>query len=296
MQPAPDAAYLSSRVWYFYRDSKPGSAVPLRLLPDGRIGDHEHPNETTWRVEAGILELLNKQDIVTTRFNDVVVTDGRYVLSGQHMADKNIMLCLNESIPSRPRRRPGTKAALKDKISQLGWEIGEHSYGVPVCLEDSLAKLKIGKYTSIAAGVKIILGDHRTDMASSYPFSSLRDYWPSVPAGVPDHVTKGDVIIGNDVWIGEDVLITSGVTIGDGAVIGARSVVTKSIPPYAVAVGSPARVIRFRFTPSVVQTLLETAWWDLPDEVVDSYLPLLMSSDIKPFLEKLKSNSDGMKR
>ena len=53
-----------------------------------------------------------------------------------------------------------------------------------------------------------------------------------------------------------------GVTIGDGAIIGAKSLVTKDIPPYAVAVGIPARVIRYRFTPEQIQKLLKIKWWD----------------------------------
>ncbi|MFN3492397.1 MAG: acyltransferase, partial [Anaerolineales bacterium] len=54
------------------------------------------------------------------------------------------------------------------------------------------------------------------------------------------------VKIGNDVWLGGHVTVTQGVTIGEGAVIGANAVVTKDIPPYAVAVGSPAKVIKYR--------------------------------------------------
>jgi acetyltransferase-like isoleucine patch superfamily enzyme len=54
------------------------------------------------------------------------------------------------------------------------------------------------------------------------------------------------ILIGKDVWIGRGVYIGKGVTIGDGAIIGANSVVTKPIPPFAVAVGSPAKVIKYR--------------------------------------------------
>lgn len=54
------------------------------------------------------------------------------------------------------------------------------------------------------------------------------------------------VFIGNGVWLGGHVTVTQGVTIGDGAVIGANAVVTKDIPPYAIAVGSPAKVLKYR--------------------------------------------------
>ena len=56
----------------------------------------------------------------------------------------------------------------------------------------------------------------------------------------------GRIVIGDDVWLGADVLIMPNVTIGNGAVIGAGAVVTKDIPEYAVAVGNPARVLRYR--------------------------------------------------
>ena len=69
------------------------------------------------------------------------------------------------------------------------------------------------------------------------------------------NVTKGPIIVRDDVWIGSHVLILSGVEIGQGAVIGAGSVVAKSIPPYAVAVGNPARVIKYRFSPEIIEIL-----------------------------------------
>ena len=56
--------------------------------------------------------------------------------------------------------------------------------------------------------------------------------------------SKGTIRIKDRVWIGEQVLILPDVTIGEGAVIGAGSVVTKDIPPYCVAVGNPAKVIK----------------------------------------------------
>ncbi len=73
---------------------------------------------------------------------------------------------------------------------------------------------------------------------------------------------KGEVVIGNGVWIGDSVILLSGVHIGDGAVIGAGSVVTKSVPPYAIAVGNPAKVIKYRFENEVIKVLQNIDWWN----------------------------------
>jgi acetyltransferase-like isoleucine patch superfamily enzyme len=66
--------------------------------------------------------------------------------------------------------------------------------------------------------------------------------------------TSIGIVIGNDVWIGANSVITDGVTIGDGAVIGAGSVVTRDVAPYAIVVGNPARLLRFRESAAGEQT------------------------------------------
>ena len=75
-------------------------------------------------------------------------------------------------------------------------------------------------------------------------------------------MTKEDIFIEEDVWIGADSLILRGVVVGRGAVIGANSVVTKSIPRYAVAVGSPARVIKYRFQKDRIDSIENSKWWE----------------------------------
>jgi acetyltransferase-like isoleucine patch superfamily enzyme len=132
----------------------------------------------------------------------------------------------------------------------------------------------IGKYCSLADGITIYLGgNHRPDLITTCTFEKVLDAPP--PDGHP--ATKGDVHIGNDVWLGSNVTIMSGVTVGTGAIIGTRSVVASDIPFYAIAAGNPAEVVRYRFAPAIIQTLLATQWWNWPLDVIRDNLALLRS-------------------
>ena len=95
--------------------------------------------------------------------------------------------------------------------------------------------------------------------------------------------------IGNDVWIGSHVLINGGVHIGDGAVIGAGAVVVKDVPPYAIVGGVPARIIRYRFNPEIIDGLIKLQWWTLPEEQIKNNIHLFQSGSIDlDALESLK--------
>ena len=74
--------------------------------------------------------------------------------------------------------------------------------------------------------------------------------------------SKGLVEIKSASWLGDSVIILPGASIGYGAVIGAGSVVTKAIPDFAVAVGNPAKVIKYRFPEHCIEFLLRIQWWD----------------------------------
>lgn len=125
---------------------------------------------------------------------------------------------------------------------------------------------EIGAFTSIANGVVIGGARHPMEWVGMSPvFYKGRD---SVSKKFSEHSLPGSarVIIGHDVWIGRSAIILAGVNIGNGAVVGAGSVVTKDIPPYAVAAGNPARIIKYRFAPQVVDQLELVKWWDFSDE------------------------------
>jgi acetyltransferase-like isoleucine patch superfamily enzyme len=119
----------------------------------------------------------------------------------------------------------------------------------------------IGRYCSIGNSCTLGAQPHPLDWLSTHPFQYL-----GVPgAGIAQKPWQWTPTrIGHDVWIGSNVAVLAGVTIGDGAAIGAGAVVTRDVPPYAVAVGNPAKVAKSRFDKATTSELLELKWWDLP--------------------------------
>lgn len=119
-------------------------------------------------------------------------------------------------------------------------------------------RIEIGNFCSIARNVDIQEWNHpinklSTSMIGSNLFGlSTRNEMES----------KGPIIIGHDVWIGAQSVILSGVKIGNGAVIGANSVVSSDIPAFAIAVGNPARVIKYRFDEERQIEINKMKWWD----------------------------------
>lgn len=101
------------------------------------------------------------------------------------------------------------------------------------------AKVVIGPKTGIAPYLKIIAGNHRFNKVGNYMFDG--DYEKNAD-------DDKDVVLEGDHWIGINVTILSGVTVGRGAVVAAGSLLTKSVPPYAIVGGVPAKVLKYRFT------------------------------------------------
>lgn len=127
-------------------------------------------------------------------------------------------------------------------------------------------KSDIGSFTSIADNCWCGMPEHSITHASTSPVfqkgnNKLRTNFAKI-----EQPQYKRTIIGNDVWIGNNVSIKAGVTIGDGAVVGMSSVVTKDVPPYAVVVGNPARIIKYRFSEDVIQRLLDIDWWKWDEE------------------------------
>ena len=175
----------------------------------------------------------------------------------------------------------------KCKSRYADHDIGDWTYGTPEVISfKSGERLKIGKFCSISDGVKLMFGgDHDTRMVTTYP---LNFFFPGGDGSLSHIKLRGDLTIGNDVWIGEGALIFAGVTIEDGAVIAARSVVTKDVRPYEVVGGVPAHHIKFRFDYNIIRALQKIAWWNWPIEKIQEAMPLMISGDIKGFVEAYK--------
>lgn len=117
-------------------------------------------------------------------------------------------------------------------------------------------RVLIGKYGALGADIKIISSNHVMNRAN------LQIYLDDVCEFNTISFQSGEVIVGNNVWIGDSVIVLSGVHIGDGSIVGSGAVVTRDIPPFSIAVGVPAKVIRKRFSDNLIFQLLEIKWWD----------------------------------
>ena len=72
----------------------------------------------------------------------------------------------------------------------------------------------------------------------------------------------------NVFWLGRNVIITNGANIGNGVIAGAGAIITKDVPDYAVVLGVPARIVRYRYTKEQIEKLNKIAWWNWSDEVI----------------------------
>lgn len=176
-----------------------------------------------------------------------------------------------------PLRGDETVVFLANVIGRANIEVGDYTYfagdereanaferrNVLFQSNNPDDRLVIGKFCSIASGVRFLMnGANHPDAGSTFPFWMFGKGWHERR----EPRQRGPIIVGNDVWIGLEALLLPNVTIGDGAVIGARAVVTHDVPPYAVVVGNPARVLRQRYDDATIAKLLALRWWDWSPE------------------------------
>ena len=139
-------------------------------------------------------------------------------------------------------------------------EIGKNTTinGKNTDLRASVNKVIIGNFCSIARNVTFQEYNHDLTKLTTYMVRTNLEG----KSFKEDLISKGDIILGHDVWIGTQCVVLSGAKIGTGAVIAANSVVTGEIPPYAIAAGSPAKVIKYRFDDKTIDELLKFEWWN----------------------------------
>ena len=168
--------------------------------------------------------------------------------------------------------------------------VGIASYGTIDAAFSSMGeeRLVIGNFCSIAAGVKFIVSsEHPYKGLSTYPFKAYY-LGQKLEAG-----SKGSIIVKDDVWIGTNALILSGVTIGQGAIVGAGAVVTKDVPPYAIVGGNPAKVIKYRFEPEIIEKLLKFDYSKLTEKKIKTLGTKLYTEITKDNVDELLKEFQG---
>jgi len=145
----------------------------------------------------------------------------------------------------------------------------------------------IGKFCSIASHVAINPGDHPMGRVTQHHCTYRRRRYGFADADDKaffDWRRRRRCRIGHDVWIGTAAKVMAGVEIGTGAVVGAGAVVTRDVAPYEVVAGVPARPLRMRFRPEIVDRLMKLAWWDWDRATLEDRFQDF--SDMERFLEK----------
>ncbi|WP_257014128.1 CatB-related O-acetyltransferase [Winogradskyella undariae] len=162
--------------------------------------------------------------------------------------------------------------------------IGDYSYVAPNSI---INRTEIGKFCSIGPNLISGWGKHPIDGISTSPMFYSTEKQNGFTLTNENKVEEvSSIFIGNDVFIGMNVTILDGVSIGHGAVIGAGAVVSKDIPAYAVAIGNPIRIIKYRFEESEIEKLLNTEWWNWEEEKLKKVESNFF--DLNTFLNKTK--------
>ena len=148
-------------------------------------------------------------------------------------------------------------------------------------------QLIIGKFCMIASDAKFIMNgaNHLSNAISTYPFSIFGNGWENAMEGKA-YPNKGNIEIGNDVWIGYNATIMAGVKIGDGAIIATNATVVSDVKPYTIVGGNPAKEIKKRFSPEIIERLLKLQWWNWDIEKITKNVQNLTDLDI----DKLEKN------
>ncbi len=172
-------------------------------------------------------------------------------------------------------------------------KIGRYSYG-PICYNHPFIQ-SIGSFCSFAEGVSYVV-NHEMRYITTHPmiywgknfngfernYEDLKEekyYFPGVDPLAEKIKKQRRAVIGNDVWFGRNVIVVNSSNIGNGVIAGAGSIITKDVPDYAIVVGAPARIIKFRYSQDQIKALNKIAWWNWSDDEIrerfsDFYSPI----------------------
>ncbi len=170
--------------------------------------------------------------------------------------------------------------------SLLNVEMGDYSYCARFA---DIANARIGRFSNIAAFSRINPGNHPTDRASLHHFMyRSASYWDDAE----DDETFFEwrkahrCDVGHDTWIGHGAIVLPGRSVGTGAVVGAGAVVAHDVAPYKIVAGVPARSVRDRFSPEIVDRLLALAWWSWEHARLRDALDDFRTLSVEAFLER----------
>ena len=180
-------------------------------------------------------------------------------------------------------------------------EVGHATYGllnVQSLYATPDEKLIIGNYVSIASDSLFLLGtNHQTETITTYPLHSK--FVGRTPL---DALSRGPIVVEDEAWIGSNAIVMSGVTIGKGAIVAAGAIVTKSVAPYAIVGGNPAKLIRYKFSEEIIEELQSFHLKDVPVDWFKANISLMYQKiesvndvrKIKSLVDEYKKN-DGAK-
>ena len=177
-----------------------------------------------------------------------------------------------------------TEIAERCRVSET--ELGDYSYMMQDC---AVWCAKIGKFSNIAAAVRINATNHPTWRPTLHHFTyRASDYWDDAEhePGFFAWRRSNAVSIGHDTWLGHGSTILPGVNVGDGSVVGSGAVVTKDVAPYTIVGGVPARPIRERFDRRIAERYQTLAWWDWDHARLRTALDDFRQLTAEAFLEK----------
>ncbi|WP_285855697.1 CatB-related O-acetyltransferase [Paenibacillus camelliae] len=163
-------------------------------------------------------------------------------------------------------------------------KLGKHTY---TGQNTVIMHTQIGSFTSISWGVSVGAAEHDFTRVTSHTFLYNTYDGLNNDKVYYDRFLE-ETKIGNDVWIGCNSTVLRGVTIGDGAVIGANTIVTKDVPPYAVVVGNPGKIIKYRFDEETISRLLNLQWWLMDDSIIKENCNLFAERPTSETLNQLE--------